>query len=85
MNADQRWRTELSQSLAVSSIGMLASDDFSSPIIRGMARRKQVARDHILNDDELRAVWRATSLLVGGLACVRRLRPLSLANLSTKE
>ena len=46
------------------------SDDFSSPIIRGMARRKQVARDRILNDDELRAVWRATSPISPGVSPV---------------
>ena len=37
------------------------SDDYSSPIIRGMARRKEVARDRILTDAELRAVWLATT------------------------
>ena len=37
------------------------SDDYSSPIIRGMARRKEVARDRILTDEELRAVWLATT------------------------
>jgi len=35
------------------------SDDYSSPIVRGMARRKEVARDRILTDDELRAIWSA--------------------------
>jgi integrase len=36
------------------------SDDFRSPIVRGMARTKPTerARDRILTDDELRAVWR---------------------------
>jgi len=36
-------------------------DTFMSPIVRGMARRrpKDHARTRILNDDELRAVWRA--------------------------
>ena len=34
------------------------SDDFPSPIVRGMAR-PEVARDRILDDDELRAVWKA--------------------------
>jgi integrase len=35
------------------------SDDFRSPIVRGMARTKpkERARDRILTDDELRAVW----------------------------
>jgi integrase len=37
------------------------SDDFLSPIRRGMARTssKERAKSRILNDDELRAVWRA--------------------------
>jgi integrase len=37
------------------------SDDFRSPIVRGMARTKpqERARTRILSDDELRAVWRA--------------------------
>jgi integrase len=36
------------------------SDDFRSPIVRGMARTKpkERARDRILTDEELRAVWR---------------------------
>jgi integrase len=38
------------------------SDDFRSPIVRGMARVKpaEQARDRILTDDELRQVWRTT-------------------------
>ncbi len=38
-------------------------DDFNSPIQPGMARdvvASAKARDHVLDDDELRAVWRAT-------------------------
>jgi integrase len=37
------------------------SDDFRSPIVRGMARvkPKERARERILSDDELRAIWRA--------------------------
>jgi integrase len=34
------------------------SDDFRSPIVRGMTTA-EVARDRILTDDELRAIWRA--------------------------
>jgi integrase len=36
------------------------SDEFRSPIVRGMARSKpkERARERILSDDELRAVWR---------------------------
>src|SRR6516165_2378218 len=36
------------------------SDSFRSPIVRGMARTKpkERARDRILSDDELRAVWK---------------------------
>ena len=37
------------------------SDDFRSPIVRGMSRTKprERARQRILTDDEIRAVWRA--------------------------
>jgi integrase len=37
-------------------------DNFVSPIIRGMARTttKELARKRILNDDEIRSVWRST-------------------------
>jgi integrase len=38
-------------------------DDFRSPVVRGMGRikPKETARSRILTDDELRAVWRASS------------------------
>jgi integrase len=41
------------------------SDDYSSPIVRGMARTKpgERARERTLTDDELRAVWRAADEL----------------------
>src|SRR6476469_7423469 len=35
------------------------SDDFRSPIIKGMTRGIEQARSRILSDDELRAVWKA--------------------------
>jgi integrase len=39
------------------------TDDFRSPIIRGMARQnaKDHRRERILDDDEIRAVWAATA------------------------
>jgi len=36
------------------------SDDFRSPIVKGMARGASDARSRVLNDDELRAIWNAT-------------------------
>ena len=33
------------------------SDDFRSPVVRGMMRSKITPRDRVLSDDELRAVW----------------------------
>jgi len=39
------------------------TDDYSSPIIRGMARRREVARDRVLSDEELRAIWQTTTPL----------------------
>jgi integrase len=37
-------------------------DNFLSPIIRGMARTstKELARDRVLTDDEIRAIWKTT-------------------------
>jgi integrase len=37
------------------------SDDFRSPIVRGMGRGSGQARSRILDDDELRAIWKATA------------------------
>jgi integrase len=36
------------------------SDDFRSPIVRGMGRGAEQARSRMLSDDELRAIWKAT-------------------------
>jgi hypothetical protein len=43
------------------------SDDFRSPIVRGMARvkAKERARERTLTDDELRAVWKAADATEG--------------------
>jgi integrase len=43
------------------------SDDFRSPIVRGMSRvkPKEVARDRVLSDEEIRAVWKAADNLPG--------------------
>jgi integrase len=35
------------------------NEDYVSPIVKGMKRNKTKARDRILNDDEIRAVWKA--------------------------
>jgi integrase len=43
------------------------SDDFMSPIVRGMGRITNGARDRILTDDELRAVWRTDAGMFGRL------------------
>ena len=44
-------------------------DNFISPIVRGMARTstKGLARDRVLTDDELRAVWQAARGTFGAL------------------
>jgi integrase len=39
------------------------ADEFRSPIVRGMGRIRDNARDRILSDDELRAFWSATASL----------------------
>jgi integrase len=36
------------------------SDDFNSPIVRGIRKQHSRARDRVLSDDELRQIWRAT-------------------------
>jgi integrase len=43
------------------------SDDFRSPIVRGMARTKpkELARQRVLSDDEIRAVWAAAEADTG--------------------
>jgi integrase len=43
------------------------SDDFRSPITRGMAKTKpkERARERVLSDDEVRAVWRAATTFPG--------------------
>ena len=41
------------------------SDDFLSPVVRGMARTQGPARDRVLTDDELRAIWKAEAGLFG--------------------
>jgi integrase len=38
-------------------------DDFLSPVVRGMARGGATRRDRVLDDDELRAVWKAADEL----------------------
>jgi integrase len=60
---DQRGRE-----MAQKTLGILRSvmnwwaartDDFRSPIVRGMSRSAGVSRDRILSDEEIRAVWNA--------------------------
>jgi integrase len=43
------------------------TDNFRSPVVRGMARTKpkERARDRVLTDDELRAVWKAAASFPG--------------------
>ena len=40
-------------------------DDFRTPIVRGMRRYKEPPRERVLDDDELRAVWRAADSTPG--------------------
>jgi integrase len=40
-------------------------DDFRSPIVRGMRRYKEPPRERVLDDDEIRAVWRAAESTPG--------------------
>jgi integrase len=42
------------------------ADDFHSPIVKGMVKVNNEARERILTDDEIRAIWRATENGVEG-------------------
>ena len=50
------------------------SDDFRSPIVRGMARTKpgERTRERVLTDDELRAIWKAAEDFTGAFAFMVR-------------
>ena len=50
------------------------SDDFRSPIVRGMAKTKPKERERTrtLNDDELRAVWKTAEAATGPFAALVR-------------
>jgi integrase len=62
---DERGPAMANQTLAIARRIMnwhaARSDDFRSPIVRGMARAAGKSRDRILTDTELRAVWTATA------------------------
>ena len=62
---DERGPVMASQTLNIISrvVNFHASrtDDFRSPIVRGMSRGAGQARSRILDDDELRAIWKATA------------------------
>jgi integrase len=68
---DERGPVAADQSLAfirrIMSWHASRSDEFRSPIVRGMARTKprERARQRILSDDELRAVWSAAEASTG--------------------
>ena len=60
------------------------SDDFRSPIVRGMAKTKpsQRRRQRILADDELRAVWQAAEAQSNAFNCLVRFLLLTAARRS---
>jgi integrase len=57
------------------------SDDFRSPIVRGMSRTRprELARERILNDDELRAVWKRAEAFPGPFGYMLRFLLLTAA------
>jgi integrase len=61
---DERGPVMASQTLGIINRVMnfhaTRSDDFRSPIVKGMTRGVEEARSRILTDDELRAIWKAT-------------------------
>jgi integrase len=54
---------------SISSWYATRNDDYVSPIIKGMRRTNSAerARDRVLNDDEIRAVWNAATGTFGGI------------------
>jgi integrase len=60
------------------------SDDFRSPIVRGMARTKpkERARERTLTDDELRAIWKVAADFEGPFGALLRLLLLTGARRS---
>ena len=62
---DERGPVMASQTLAIINRVMnwhaSRTDDFRSPIVRGMGRGPGQARSRVLSDDELRAIWKATA------------------------
>jgi integrase len=50
------------------------SDDFRPPIVRGLARVRasEQARERILNDDELRIIWKVSGEIEGSFAALVR-------------
>jgi integrase len=69
------------------------SDDFRSPIVRGMGRvnAKERARQRVLNDDEIRAVWKAAETFTPPFGALARFilltgcRPGEAAGLTSDE
>jgi integrase len=43
------------------------SDDFRSPIVKGMSRDDRTARNRVLSDDEIRAIWAPQETVFGRL------------------
>jgi integrase len=52
-------RTTLAIIRAIMNWHATRTDDFRTPIVRGMDRNKPNARDRILTDNEIRAIWQA--------------------------
>jgi integrase len=48
-------------------------DDYNPPIVRGMKRQKAAGRTRALDDDELKAIWRAAEDQGGAFAGILRL------------
>jgi integrase len=57
------------------------SDDFRTPIVRGMARvkPKERQRKRVLSDDELRAVWNTAQAGIGPFECLVQFLLLTVA------
>jgi integrase len=49
------------------------SDDYAPPIVRGMKRQKTATRARVLDDNEIRTVWRAAESQAGAFGAIVRL------------
>jgi integrase len=72
--ADRHGRTQADAVLAtirqIMGWHQSRDEDYTNPIVKGMRRNQSTARDRILNDEEIRALWRACTEVNGTYAAL---------------